>query len=195
MEYDRFLIAGPGIRGRKYLNSQNVRQKIKTERIMENTSEDRASLKQVKAPYVGAVVVYRPSDGSQDAPARNNFAEEIPAIVTRTWGDEPNSAINLKCFPDGPGTLWRTSVQHQTLGISQEQVIQDAIPVIGADGSSWRWPDEALMVSSGGSHYDENDTEDSQDAVDSAKGDLNDEMEDQVHPDYAGKDRPGPGTL
>lgn len=108
--------------------------------------------KMIKVPQVGDVVLYRPA--VMDLAARNNSTLEIPAIIVRVWGPAPGSAVNLKCIPDGPGTLWRTSINHQTLGISQNQVMKEAFPVIGDDQGSWRYQDEDLMVSAGGDQYD-----------------------------------------
>lgn len=88
---------------------------------------------QVKMPYVGAIVIYHVSDSEK---TQNNYADEMPAIVTRIWGETPGSVINLKCLPDGTGTFWRTSINHQRLGSADGPVM--------AQGASWRWPDEDL---------------------------------------------------
>ena len=95
-----------------------------TEKPMEN---------QVKMPYVGAVVIYHVADSEK---VQNNHADEMPAIVTRIWGTTPSACINLKCLPDGTGTFWRTSINHQRLGKADGPVM--------AQGASWRWPDEDL---------------------------------------------------
>ncbi len=89
---------------------------------------------QNKVPYIGALVVFHPSDG--DAPAKNNYAKEIPAIVSAVFSSSgaPPFYANLKCLPDGPGTLWRTSIPHQ-------DGIQGAV---FAQSASWRWPEEEL---------------------------------------------------
>jgi len=90
----------------------------------------------VKTPFLGAVVIYRVADYEKDQ-INNNGSDEMPAIVTRIWGPNAQSAINLKCLPDNTGTFWRTSVQHQTFGIADGKSVM-------AQGGSWRWPDEPL---------------------------------------------------
>lgn len=89
---------------------------------------------QVKMPYVGAIVIYHVSDSEK---VQNNHADEMPAIVTRLWGTTPGSVINLKCLPDGTGTFWRTSINHQRLGLKDGPVM--------AQGASWRWPEESVQ--------------------------------------------------
>jgi hypothetical protein len=89
----------------------------------------------VKNAKVGDIVIFQPP--LNDTAARSNSAEEIPAIVTHNFGS-PESCLNLKCFPDGTGTLWRTSVQHQTLGIKNGSAVM-------SQGYSWRWPDEPKL--------------------------------------------------
>lgn len=36
--------------------------------------------------------------------------EKYPAMIVKTWGDEPTSAVNLQVFLDGTDTYWATSV-------------------------------------------------------------------------------------
>lgn len=94
----------------------------KTERTMENS---------IKPPYVGAVVILHLGEMDQ---VQNNQSREMPAIVTRVWSTTPPFTVNLKGIPDGPGTIWRTSVMHQN-------------PYEGAviaQNPGWRWPDEEL---------------------------------------------------
>src|ERR1041385_3412310 len=83
-------------------------------------------------PRVGDSIVLHIGDGDQ---VQNNSAKEMAAVVARVWYDGPPFTINIKGFPDGPGTIWRTSVMHQT-GLGGQTVI--------AQGPSWRWPDEEL---------------------------------------------------
>jgi hypothetical protein len=90
----------------------------------------------VKTPFLGAIVIYRVADYEKDQ-INNNGSDEMPAIVTRVWGPNAQSAINLKCLPDNTGTFWRTSVQHQTFGVADGKSVM-------AQGGSWRWPDEPL---------------------------------------------------
>lgn len=90
----------------------------------------------VKTPFLGAIVIYRMADYEKDQ-INNNGSDEMPAIVTRVWGTNAQSAINLKCLPDNTGTFWRTSVQHQTFGVVDGQSLM-------AQGGSWRWPEEPL---------------------------------------------------
>lgn len=92
-----------------------------------------------KVPYIGATVVFHPGD--HDPNARTNRAEEIPAIIVSMFGKpEDYPLVNLKCFPDGTGTLWRTSVVHQR--IMPGGTMTDGVAM--AQGPSWRWPDEKL---------------------------------------------------
>lgn len=85
-----------------------------------------------KAPYVGAIVIMHLADTDQ---IQNNYAKEMPAIVSQVFGSSGTSGVcNLKGLPDGPGTIWRTSVMHQ-------EGVEGAII---AQGPSWRWPDEKL---------------------------------------------------
>lgn len=41
-------------------------------------------------------------------PARNNGANEAPAVITRVWSD---TLINVRVLSDGDGVEWRTSVE------------------------------------------------------------------------------------
>jgi hypothetical protein len=54
-----------------------------------------------------------------------------PAMIVRTWGDRPDSAVQLQVFLDGNDTLWATSVSHHD----------------GPDGNhnhrTWHWPERA----------------------------------------------------
>ncbi len=87
----------------------------------------------IKTPKLGDIVIFHLSDGDT---IQNNYSKEMPAIVSGIFGitKEPPHLVNLKCFPDGTGTLWRTSIAHQ-----------EGIPgAVMAQGASWRWPDEEL---------------------------------------------------
>jgi|SRR5438874_13488916 len=66
------------------------------------------------ARKVGDFVLYVLADGSYPGEAR-------PAVVVRTWSDDPGNLVNLQVFTDGvndyitahpgaSGILWRTSV-------------------------------------------------------------------------------------
>jgi hypothetical protein len=66
----------------------------------------------VVKPEIGGLVFFYPA--VSDEAARNNHAKVIPAIVVNTNGDNPNFSLNLHAFPDGPLSLWRTSVPHQS---------------------------------------------------------------------------------
>lgn len=37
--------------------------------------------------------------------------DTFPAMIVRTWGDAPESAVQLQVFLDGNDTHWATSVQ------------------------------------------------------------------------------------
>lgn len=39
------------------------------------------------------------------------MGQVYPALIVRTWGDTPESAVQLQVFLDGNDTLWATSVQ------------------------------------------------------------------------------------
>jgi len=99
--------------------------------------KDLSELKLVKSPYLGAIVIYRMAD-YEKGQINNNGSDEMPAIVTRIWGTNAQSAINLKCLPDNTGTFWRTSIQHQTFGVENGKAVM-------AQGGSWRWPEEVLV--------------------------------------------------
>lgn len=45
-------------------------------------------------------------------------AETYPAIIVRTWGAEPGSAVNLQVFLDGNDIFWATS---RTEGVNPGQ--------------------------------------------------------------------------
>lgn len=38
--------------------------------------------------------------------------EVYPAMIVRTWGDTPESCVQLQVFLDGNDTYWATSVAH-----------------------------------------------------------------------------------
>ena len=48
-----------------------------------------------------------------------------PAMIVRTWGDTPDSAVNLQVFLDGDGSYWATSRQ------------------CGEGEGHWAWPPRA----------------------------------------------------
>lgn len=106
--------------------------------------------KKLKAPYVGAVVLFHPA--RDDKSAQSNYAgtpiEEIslPAIVTQVFSPESGCA-NLKVLPDGTGTLWRTSVNHQTDLLNPAHPDNDRVGVRSMQ-YSWRWPDEPRLAKS-----------------------------------------------
>lgn len=106
--------------------------------------------KHVKSPHIGAVVIFHPA--ADDRAARHNHysendeAPEIAAVITAVHGQGATGSVNLKAIPDGPGTLWRTSVSHQTCGINPKHPENKSIPVVYQQ-FSWRWPDEPCMVS------------------------------------------------
>lgn len=67
-------------------------------------------------PSIGRIVVYVLTE--EDARAigalsgRKNHpsaGEEYPALIVRTWGVEPTSAVQLQVFYDGDGSYWATS--------------------------------------------------------------------------------------
>lgn len=71
-------------------------------------------------PTVGRIVHYRLT--AQDVEAANAVRAErqgnsvaegevCPVLITRVWGDKPDSAFNGTLFLDGPdSTLWKTSI-------------------------------------------------------------------------------------
>lgn len=75
-------------------------------------------------PTIGRIVIYKLSEedaatiqirrveGTQASMALANHAhagQEFPAMVVRTWGDQPDSRVNLKVFLDGADNFWATS--------------------------------------------------------------------------------------
>lgn len=48
--------------------------------------------------------------------------DEYPMIITRVWGEQPDSYVNGQVMLDGNDLLWATSVK------------------IGEGTGSWRWP-------------------------------------------------------
>lgn len=120
-----------------YKNSRKLRSRMAgKDSVTTNETEKQVEIQLVKSPYLGAIVIYRIAD-YEKGQINNNGSDEMPAIVTRIWGRNATSAINLKCLPDNTGTFWRTSVQHQTFGV-------DGGNAVMAQGGSWRWPDEEL---------------------------------------------------
>lgn len=85
----------------------------------------------IKQPQVGDIVILHLADGDQ---IQNNYSKEMPAVVTCVFSKGPPFTINMKGIPDGPGTIWRTSIMHQ----------QPYPNTVMAQGASWRWPDEEL---------------------------------------------------
>lgn len=97
-----------------------------------NQTEKLMATNQRKPPFVGAVVILHLGDNDN---IQNNTAKECPAIITRVWSTDPPYTVNLKGIPDGPGTIWRTSVMHQN----------PYDGVVNAQNPGWRWPDEELQ--------------------------------------------------
>lgn len=76
----------------------------------------------MQKPSIGRIVHYRLS--GEDAyliNGRRRFApeskgntvtegESYPMIITRVWGEHPESAVNGQVFLDGDDVLWATSV-------------------------------------------------------------------------------------
>lgn len=70
-------------------------------------------------PTVGRIVLYRLSEADErdirmqrEGAGGGNRPDEgsvYPAIIVKTWGDAPDSAVNLKVMLDGTDTLWVTS--------------------------------------------------------------------------------------
>ena len=82
-----------------------------------------------QVPSVGRVVYYVLETGPK-------AGEHRPALIVRTWGDTPDTLVNLHVFLDGsndyerslsPGamTIWRTSVQPDESG----------------KPGTWHWPE------------------------------------------------------
>lgn len=96
----------------------------KTEKLMATTK---------RTPYVGAIVILHLAEGDQ---IQNNYSREMPAVICRCFGgsDTPPHLVNLKGLPDGPGSIWRTSIPHQ-------EGVEGAVI---AQGASWRYPEEPL---------------------------------------------------
>lgn len=66
-------------------------------------------------PTVGRVVLYRLSDHDVRQILRMSgfkpgndvkVGDVLPATVVKTWGEWPESAVNLQVMLDGPGTYW-----------------------------------------------------------------------------------------
>ncbi len=72
-----------------------------------------------QVPTIGRIVHYKLSDsdvgiieqrrgpgvGGNQVLAGQNY----PALIVRTWGDTPESAVQLQVFLDGNDTYWATS--------------------------------------------------------------------------------------
>ena len=86
----------------------------------------------IKQPKEGDIVILHLAESDQ---IQNNYSREMPAIVSRVFGQGPPFTINMKGLPDGPGTIWRTSIMHQ----------QGYPGSVMAQGASWRWPEEKLQ--------------------------------------------------
>lgn len=72
-------------------------------------------------PTVCRIVLYRLSEDDATAvnrrrnidPSTGNrvqAGETYPMVITRVWGDQPDSAVNGQVLLDGGDTLWATSV-------------------------------------------------------------------------------------
>lgn len=67
----------------------------------------------MQTPTIGRIVHYVLNEG-------RNAGEERPAIIVRTWGDTPESCVQLQVFTDSgtagklndflPPVMWKTSV-------------------------------------------------------------------------------------
>lgn len=69
-------------------------------------------------PTIGRIVIYKlaAADITRIQAKRLGFAynearegDEYPAMIVRTWGGTPASAVNLKVMLDGEDSYWATS--------------------------------------------------------------------------------------
>lgn len=56
---------------------------------------------------------------------RVHAGDEFPLLVTKVWGNAPDSAVNGQVLLDGSDVLWATSVH---------------VAVAGADHGTYSWP-------------------------------------------------------
>lgn len=79
--------------------------------------------KSPQKPSVGRVVIYCWPPEKQ---RMNNHSAQSPAIIVRTWEGTAYQMdeVNLAVIPDGPGTLWETSVPYSE----------------GNEPHTWHWP-------------------------------------------------------
>lgn len=76
-------------------------------------------------PTIGRVVIYTPTEDERKAWRESsggnkiNEAEKLPAIVVAVWSE---TCINVKVDLDGPGQLWKTSINR------------------GDGPGEWNWP-------------------------------------------------------
>jgi hypothetical protein len=90
---------------------------------LEQTVEETPAVEQI--PTIGRIVHYKLTEydvasikqdrivsGFPSTNRRGNVPEisdVLPAMIVRTWGDGPDSAVQLQVFLDGNDTLWATS--------------------------------------------------------------------------------------
>ncbi len=72
-------------------------------------------------PTIGRIVMYTPSEEEkkQMKAAGGNGADTLPAVIVAVWS---STTVNLKVILDGPGDLWKTSVN------------------LGEQETNWNWP-------------------------------------------------------
>lgn len=85
-------------------------------------------------PTIGRIVNYIPTEKEKEAIQTlglgNSYAGmKLPAIIVAVWGENEDSAVNLKVLIDGKGEFWKTSIC-----VGKEE---------NKEGS-WYWPTKAL---------------------------------------------------
>lgn len=77
-------------------------------------------------PTIGRIVVYNTTEVERQAmvASNQNDQKQLPALIVSTWGNQPDSAVNLAVFLDGDGSpfLRKTSISQ------------------GKSPGNWEWP-------------------------------------------------------
>lgn len=74
---------------------------------------NRISKMNTTIPTIGRMVIYHTTEAERKALSvlGCNNSTTLPAVIVATWGDTPESAVNVKVFVDGNHPdLWRTSI-------------------------------------------------------------------------------------
>lgn len=78
--------------------------------------------------------------GADTRPGYPHSAEQLrPAIVVRTWGDQPESAVNAQLFTDGTNDAGCQYIVDNKIDPTAGQIWLTSITQ-GDGVGQWRWP-------------------------------------------------------